>query len=429
MAYDIIILAGQSNMAGVGTPYGPKTDPEHPKIFQFSQASTIIPATEPLDMPAGAGGIGPGFQFARHYVAAGLNGDRDVLLVPAARGGTPLVTTTEARTWNPNVTGNFYDEQIAHIQGAMAAAGAESRVVTALWLQGEADGERLETRAEYSTVLDQLIAGFRTVTGEPNLPFILGQMVPERLYDGTRHDINLAHWDTPNRDTWAGFVESPNHHHMPGDTNHFNAAGQRIIGARMFDAYQRVSVGLVAPERIIFGDDFNRADGPVTAPAPIGGIGWVKTSSTELTIESATAAVTTGGASAGVAVFDPNSTDGVLRATLSTLGDGHGMLLARYVDSDEFLYLGARSTSEHTWCLHKHGPFSVDTVADFGVAMGSGDELEIRMAGTRVEVDINLVPVFAGDIPDYATNGDRHGLGVLDSSGGLDRWGHVSFTA
>lgn len=239
--YDVILLVGQSNMHGRGTPVGPATDPEHPLIEQLLDGETVVPAVEPLGN-TGADGMGPGLQFARWYVAEGLNQDRKVLLINAAQGGTPL-TRDAAPTWKPSFAGSLFDRAVSWTKAALTRPGA--RLVAILWLQGETDGDLRASGTEYQTQLDDLIAGLRSTfdTPTPTVPFILGQMVPDYLGTGTREEINAVHADTPHRHAYVGFAASPLDSHLD-DGNHFNADGQRIIGRNMFEVYRTVRAGL-----------------------------------------------------------------------------------------------------------------------------------------------------------------------------------------
>ncbi|QGZ17225.1 minor tail protein [Arthrobacter phage Giantsbane] len=244
--YDVIILAGQSNMSGRGTGFTAKTDPPHPKIFQLKgktpNKGTIVPATEPLDMVDTPSGVGPGFQFARWYVSEGLNQGRKVLLVPVAQGGTPI-TRVATPTWKPSVSGSLYDNLLSQAKIAQDIPGA--RIIAALWLQGETDGDLNATGPAYQTEFDAIITGLRNHLGLPNLPFILAGMVPEYLSTGTRTAIDAVHKDTPNRLDSVGFATSPTGMNK-GDGNHFDLNGSRVIAKSMFDSFTKVSSGLPA---------------------------------------------------------------------------------------------------------------------------------------------------------------------------------------
>jgi hypothetical protein len=251
--YDIVILAGQSNMSGRGTPFSATTDPINARIFQYGNSgaakNTISPASEPLLMHDTPSGIGPGLQFARWYTARRLALGRKVLLVPVAHGGTAL-STTAALGWRRGVAGNLYANMIAQVQGALSAAGSGSRIVAALWLQGETDGDAGTTGAQYQTDLDALIAGLRTDLSESTLPFIIGTMVPEYLSTGTRAQIDAVHRDTPNRIARTDVAVSAVSMNK-GDGNHFNGPGSRYNGRAFFDAFERVSAGLAPYSEVL----------------------------------------------------------------------------------------------------------------------------------------------------------------------------------
>lgn len=248
--YDIILLAGQSNMAGWSTTGTSEfTDPTHPLIDQVDcygsngDLGVIKPATRTMDFRSGVAGISPGLTFARWYIATGLNAGRKVLLVPAAANNTALVELN-AGAWNPNYVGtNLYTQSIDRVEDGLAVAG--SQLVAILWVQGESDAVDGRTGAEYEAVLDDLIAGYRAaIPGASQVPFIIGQMVPDYL-NAPRLEIDAVQAATPGRVAWTGYAPGP-FGLVQGDGNHYSAAGHRELGRRMFEAYQRTMVGLGA---------------------------------------------------------------------------------------------------------------------------------------------------------------------------------------
>lgn len=253
IGYDVILLIGQSNMSGRGAAFDlTHYDPVDPRIYQYgdsgSYAGVISMAVEPLSMHDIPTGMGPGLVFARWYLQYAPP-NRRVLLVPCAHGGTSF-GHDQGLTWmvGDSSVPNLFENAISQTQAALAAGGINSRVVAALWIQGETSGDNAVTGSVYQTDLDLLISSLRSRLSLSNLPFILGQMVPEYLSSGTRAQINAVHIDTPRRFTYCGFsygaVAQNN-----GDGNHYNAPGQRLNGAAMFRAYQMslVNVMGVAP--------------------------------------------------------------------------------------------------------------------------------------------------------------------------------------
>lgn len=244
VGYDVVVLAGQSNMSGRGGAYdATRYDPIDPRIQQYGTsgafANLISQAVEPLAMIDTPTGMGPGIVFARWY-ARTIPVNRSVLLVPVALGGTAFESGTNRwKVTHTPIGNNLYETAITQTTAALAAAGSNARVVAALWLQGETDGDNNVTQNTYAADLDALINGLRTRLGVPGLPFIVGQMVPEYFSTGSRTAINAAHLDTPNRVTRTAVALAPTASNN-GDGNHFNAPGQRIIGKRMFDAYRQI---------------------------------------------------------------------------------------------------------------------------------------------------------------------------------------------
>ena len=149
------------------------------------------------------------------------------------------VTATPAD--NHDVRHNLYDYSIQQIDSALKKTGQKLDCI--LWHQGESDGPLSEPEV-FRRQFDRLIEGLRERYGP--VPFILGQLSPEYMNFGPPKlaGIDAVHQDTPNRWDHARFVPSP-----PGMLNgapgsglpedpHFTAEAGRIIGRRMFEAYQ-----------------------------------------------------------------------------------------------------------------------------------------------------------------------------------------------
>jgi hypothetical protein len=249
VGYDLILLIGQSNMSGRGVPYNARTDPADSRVWQYGASGTyagvISQAVEPLAQHDTPTGIGPGLGFARWYAASAPT-SRRVLLVPAAHGGTAL-SSGALLGWRRSVPGGLYSQALSQARAALTAAGPNARIVAALWLQGETDGTDGTSGTAYQVDLDILIAGLRSDLGIPGLPFVIGQMVPDYLDTGTRTAINAVHAAAPSRLPRVAFSRAPFGQHL-GDGNHFNSAGQRVIGRRMFDAFRRILTGTADPE-------------------------------------------------------------------------------------------------------------------------------------------------------------------------------------
>lgn len=187
---DLWVLAGQSNMEGVGD----LTDVETPSPFvhSFQSREVWAPAEEPLHWlgesphlvhhrlwgasgvpetipprdPGRSKGSGLGLAFGKAYHAAtGV----PVGLIPSAHGGTSM------DQWDPALKA----EGGASLYGATCARVAANggRVRGILWYQGESDAYPAGADV-YAAKMHRLIEAFRTDFGDPDLPFYFVQLGP-----------------------------------------------------------------------------------------------------------------------------------------------------------------------------------------------------------------------------------------------------------
>jgi hypothetical protein len=166
----LIILAGQSNMAGRGgvsstdsnnkTTFHPTTPSEillstqdpTTNIIRLSSTLTWEPAIEPLHFDIDTKkncGIGPGLQFGRilnqyyHY--------SQIRLIPCAIGGTKIAE------WNRD--GNFYQQMLLRYKIAMSSSihYHYHHHEILIWYQGESDALEKTTVDEYKNNLELFI--------------------------------------------------------------------------------------------------------------------------------------------------------------------------------------------------------------------------------------------------------------------------------
>lgn len=225
----IFILAGQSNMAGRGTPESIDTT-INPHIWMLNKAEEWVPAREPLhfDKPKVAG-TGPGFAFARAVYEK--DPSTDIYLVPCAVGGTKI------DLWKPgaydSATKTYpYDDAMRRIRKALPAGELKAII----WHQGESDCNP-KLSGSYQQKLTELIQRFRQELNLPALPFIMGEIAhfrtepnPDKVI--VNNAIRTVATSVPN----CGFVETNGLHHR-GDTLHFDSPSAREIGKRYAAVY------------------------------------------------------------------------------------------------------------------------------------------------------------------------------------------------
>ena len=239
---DVVLLIGQSNMSGYGAYIVPGFDTTDPRIHQFTQASTVVPAVDPLlhpDAPFNTDRIGPGMSFARRYLSI-LPAERRLLLVPAAYAGTSF----SGANWNPG--NELFEAAVARTNAALATNPGGNCLAAILWSQGESDVGRMSGPV-YQAALDTMINALRSrlttsQSGEVQ-PMVLGQFspdwtgpVPSAQQQAILDVINA----TPTRLRYTAIASTAG---LKSNTTqglngaiHLDAASHRIYGVRFFDA-------------------------------------------------------------------------------------------------------------------------------------------------------------------------------------------------
>ena len=246
--YDVVLLAGQSNMVGFGLGFDAAIDAQpDPRIEQLAlDSKRIVAAVEPLQHPGSVNRVGLGMSFARAYLQT-LPSPRKLLLVPSAVGDTGFLE----RRWNPG--DDLFESAVKRMNAALAQ-DAGNCVAALLWHQGEADAEQNATSVQYAAHLDRMIQGFRSrIANAAQAPFVLGQFVPDWTPGPkvSQRAVGAAISETPNRVALTAVVSSAglSSNIRAGDRIHFDAAGQRELGRRYFDALSKLMATAPAPGR------------------------------------------------------------------------------------------------------------------------------------------------------------------------------------
>ena len=225
--FDVVLLVGQSNMAGRGAIAAEDRVPA-PHVWMLDKAGAWVPAVDPVHFDKPIAGVGPGRTFGIEL--ARLTG-HDVGLVPAAVGGSSITSWVPAGYDSATRT-HPYDDALRRAR----LATQRGTLVAILWHQGESDANARLAPA-YSERLHALIARFRSELGAPDVPVLIGQLGQFKrwtAYDSTRrrgasrgraHDVARV-----------AFVSSDGLSHK-GDSLHFDAASARELGRRFAAAY------------------------------------------------------------------------------------------------------------------------------------------------------------------------------------------------
>ncbi len=165
--FRIVVLAGQSNMAGRGA-IEPEDQVPIPRILMLDKEGKWQPAIEPIHYDKPSVGVGPGREFARLLTES----DPSIVvgLVPTACGGSSIDDWTPGKYFSQ--THSFaYDDLISRTLLALKDGTLEA----ILWRQGESDldDQKLET---YSDKLVRLFQNIRHDLQVNNAPVLIGEI-------------------------------------------------------------------------------------------------------------------------------------------------------------------------------------------------------------------------------------------------------------
>ncbi len=204
---DLWVLAGQSNMEGVGNLID--TTPPHELVHNFDLADHWMVAEDPLHTLPGAAdrvhwrvnpetkqperlegerlatfvaqrkkGAGLGLPFAVEMVhATGV----PVGLLACAHGGTSM------DQWDPALKDKGGDSLYGSMLRRVRLAGGKVKGV--LWYQGESDAS-VKAAPEFQAKFERLVAAIRDDFGQPDLPFYYVQIGRHV------HNRDIAPWNT-----------------------------------------------------------------------------------------------------------------------------------------------------------------------------------------------------------------------------------------
>ncbi len=132
----LVVLAGQSNMAGRGVPK-PEDKVAHPRVVMLDRRGEWVPCADPIHYDVAEAGVGPGKAFAEALAES----DPSIVVgvVPCAVGGSPISVWEPGRPfWKGGTEWHPYDDCVARVRRARR----DGTLAAILWHQGESDCTR-----------------------------------------------------------------------------------------------------------------------------------------------------------------------------------------------------------------------------------------------------------------------------------------------
>lgn len=228
----LILLAGQSNMAGRG-----KIQPEdkipYPRVLMLDKQGDWIPAVAPIHFDKPEAGIGPGDHFAKLLAAS--DPSITIGVIPTACGGSSIKQWQPGAYWKQ--TQSYpYDDAVARMRKALN----DGTLKAILWHQGESDCHP-ENVDGYAERLTALIKDFRQKFNAAKIPVLIGQLsqFSGQKWNDERRKIDQAQRKVVSISQPAAFVTSEGLTSNP-DKIHFDRASQFKFGKRYYEAYLKL---------------------------------------------------------------------------------------------------------------------------------------------------------------------------------------------
>lgn len=233
----VLILSGQSNMAGYG------------KAGELSQEWRTPPANVTLmnwgrTQPLATGSIGPEVTLA-HALARAMPG-RQIVLFKAAHGGTSqLVWQPQHDRARIDRLNLGHDQRAGHAYAQLIAAwkkafpGGEVKPAALLWMQGETDARVPELAKDYQQHLTNLIASLRRDLDAPQMKAVIGEINPAKVTPVSPFpfvdDVRSAQRATAAKDPLTVCIRTDGLTKAK-DEVHYDTAGQEGLGQRFAEA-------------------------------------------------------------------------------------------------------------------------------------------------------------------------------------------------
>lgn len=230
------ILAGQSNMDGRPQASLLPESLQRPQkdvmfFWKDSWGDLTYGSTFSPSRPRTT--FGPEITFGR-AMADAWPSDR-IAIIKHAKGGTGLVVE-----WKPR-TGPHYVmlmEKVTKARQLLAARGQKLKIEGVVWMQGEFDTREKEIAAAYGKNLTEFIRIVREDLGDPNLPFVFGQIHAPTHYYPFREPVKEGQAHVAKSVQGVAMVTTTHLELM--DDVHYTAEGVMWLGRKFAEEMRRL---------------------------------------------------------------------------------------------------------------------------------------------------------------------------------------------
>jgi hypothetical protein len=232
-ATKVFLLAGQSNMAGVGGYDSPIPSPynvSQPAVRFWNDSNDGW-----VDLQSGFGFaptyFGPEVSFGYRLHSTIFPND-DIYLVKYA-----LTSTSLAVDWKPDGSGPCYNMFKSRVNTALARLrkdGLSPTIAGMIWMQGEGDATEAFAPA-YAANLTNLIGKVRSDFASPDMPFVLGRILPTAGLPTNNAIVRIAQEAVPGQVGNASWINTDD---LPlAYPVHYGTQGQIELGIRFADQF------------------------------------------------------------------------------------------------------------------------------------------------------------------------------------------------
>lgn len=241
----LILLIGQSNMAGRAKPDEDDLILPLTGAYKFNRDCKWVEATSPLHFDRDFAGVGPAEEFVRRYRYD--HPDDIIGIVPCAVGGSCFLTWA---AHGEGVIGQNLRNAVKRAKEAMKYGD----FIAVLWHQGEADGQSFPLEilnGYYSREFALMVGKVREELGNDRLPFVVGEI--GRFWLETAEKLNPIINSFAEDINDCVVASSSGLEHF--DNLHFAFKSANEFGRRYYEAfakYQNALIGETEPK--LYGD-------------------------------------------------------------------------------------------------------------------------------------------------------------------------------